>query len=76
VSLSYSADGVQWSSAETARSGDVWSAIVPLPPGMTAVNLSFVAQAVDGAGNVAYSSNKGEAYQGEPLMVYLPLLLR
>jgi len=76
VSLSYSTDGVQWNDVETARDGDVWSVTVPLPAGMTATNLSFVAQAVDGAGNVAYSSNKGEAYQGEPLQVYLPLLLR
>ena len=76
VFLSYSADGVQWSDAGTSRDGDVWSATIPLPSGKTAANLSFVAQAVDGAGNVAYSSNKGQSYQGEEIKVYLPLLLK
>ena len=76
VFLSYSTDGVQWSDAETTRNGDVWSATIPLPPGRTTSNLSFVAQAVDGAGNVAYSSNKGEAYQGEGIKIYLPLVLK
>jgi hypothetical protein len=76
VFLSYSTDGVQWSDAETARNGDVWSATILLPPGRTAANLGFVAQAVDGAGNVAHSSNKGEVYQGEGIKVYLPLLLK
>jgi len=75
VLLSLSLDGVAWSHIMPSRSGDVWSATVALPPGTTASNLSFVAQAVDGVGNVAFSSNKGDSYHGEKIKVYLPLLL-
>jgi hypothetical protein len=39
-------------------------------------SLSFVVQAVDGAGNVAYSANKGQVYGVDESLIYLPLVLK
>jgi len=74
--LSFSTDGMEWTSIAPSRVGDVWSVTLPLMSGRLPENLSFVVQAVDGAGNVAYSSNKGASYSSARGMVYLPLVIK
>jgi len=77
VWLTFSLDGEMWSSVPATRqSGDTWHVSLDLPGGGGASRLSFVVQAIDGAGNVAYSANKGGVYRGAESAVYLPLVLR
>ncbi|MGD9099821.1 MAG: hypothetical protein PVF45_05020, partial [Anaerolineae bacterium] len=81
IRLLYSLDGSVWDvhTLTTPDSGSahdgVWSWSVPLS-GALPGDLSFVVQAIDHAGNVAYSSNKGESYRGADSTLYLPLLLK
>jgi hypothetical protein len=76
VLLAYSTDGVSWVGASPSQAGDVWTITLSLPAGSTPNSLSFVVQAVDGAGNVAYSSNKGEDYSGAGGTVFFPLVVK
>jgi hypothetical protein len=81
IRLLYSLDGETWEvqTLATPDSGDaydgVWSWSIPLS-GALPGDLSFVVQAIDHAGNVAYSSNKGESYRGADNTLYLPLVLK
>jgi len=77
VWLAYSLDDVHWASlAVPYDSGDTWRTTIGLPTGVLPEQLTFVVQAVDGAGNVAYSANKGESYSGAEGTIFLPLVLR
>ena len=77
VWLTWSLDNVNWSDLLVPHTGgDTWSTTVPLPDGATGAQLTFVVQAVDEAGNVAYSANKGKSYSGAESTLYLPLILR
>jgi len=77
VLLFYSTDGVTWQTDVPLMpgAGDTWRASIVLPAGVQPGSLSFVIQAVDGAGNVAYSANKGESYHGADTL-FLPVVLR
>ena len=77
VWLTYNTGGSAWTSVKATSSGDdTWRATITLPAGSSASNLSFVVQAVDGAGNVAYSANKGESYSGSEGTIHLPIVLK
>jgi hypothetical protein len=75
VLVTYSTDDVHWDSDVilTQDAGALWTGEIDLPPGSDAGSLQLVVQAVDGAGNVAYSSNKGRLYRGVRA-TFLPLL--
>jgi hypothetical protein len=76
VVLAYSSDGVSWKSDVGLKKGanNIWTGIIGLPVGVLPGDLVFIVQAVDGAGNVAYSANKGELYSGAESVVYLPFV--
>jgi hypothetical protein len=78
VMITFSTDGVTWDTvlATTQGAGHSWSASVDLPPYSHTGELSFFVQAVDHAGNVAFSSNKGRLYSHAFSESFLPLVLR
>jgi hypothetical protein len=74
VWVTYSTNGDLWQSVELAYSADtdLWEGALPEGPERAV----FVVQAMDGAGNVSHSSNKGQFFGAtEGDMVYLPLAL-
>jgi hypothetical protein len=74
VVMVYTLDGMAWRSRDLAynEQEDRWGTHFS---GLSDEFIYFV-QAVDGAGNVTVSSNKGLFFEPTRLMVYLPLLLR
>jgi len=76
VLLFYTANGASWTSAGGASVGESWRFGINVPAGSSAGQLRFVVQAVDGAGNVAWCSNKGRLYGGAESRLYLPLVFR
>jgi len=81
IHLLYSLNGIDWNvrTLWVLSSGDVydgiWSGFIPLD-GSTPESLSFIVQAVDQAGNVAYAANKGQSYSGAESVTYLPLVIK
>jgi hypothetical protein len=68
-----SGDGV-WQTADMARDPgdeDFWTATLPLTP-----TVEYFVQAVDEAGNVAVSDNKGRYFKFEPYIFYLPIMFK
>jgi hypothetical protein len=76
VRLAYTTDGKNWNSILMANGRGTFAANINLPPGTHPGQLSFVVQASDNAGNVAYSSNKGEGYGGAEGLIYMPMVLK
>ena len=73
VILTY-ADGDEWKSVEmTYRSG---TALWEHSLSVSGTAVSFFVRAVDGAGNVAVSGNKGRFFEPQGFDLYLPLVLR
>jgi len=81
IHLLYSLNGIDWDvqTLTVLSSGDIydgiWSGYVPLN-GSTPESLSFIVQAVDQAGNVAYTANKGQSYSGAESVTYLLLVIK
>jgi hypothetical protein len=73
VLVTYSADGQHWHSADLSYSAytDLWKTSLP---GLTETASYFV-QAMDAAGNVTVSDNKGKQFIPEK-HIYLPLVMR
>jgi hypothetical protein len=68
-------DGLWKTDVPAVQSPDgKWHLAFGLPPGRHGFDLSFIVQAVDGAGNVVVSSNKGEAFSARTGALFLPLL--
>ena len=74
VWISYQDQSGDWSSQDLEYSGNtgLWEgAITNAQEGA-----GYLVQAVDGAGNVSSSSNKGLYFAAEPIKIYLPLVMR
>ena len=77
VTLLYTWDGVTWTSLSLPRIGtDLYGTDLAVPPGSNPSALSYIVQAVDGVGNVAFSANKGETFSGVDESIFLPLVLK
>jgi hypothetical protein len=76
ASLFYTMDGATWSRIRGTGSGDLWQFSLDLPAGSSLDALRFAVQVVDGAGNVAYSDNKGRLYGSVDSRLYLPLVFK
>jgi len=74
VVVTYSQDGGQWQSADLTYDSlsGLWGGELVGLSG----EVSYFIQAVDGAGNVSLSANKGLFFEPEERNVYLPLVLR
>ena len=74
VVVTYSEDGEQWRSVELdydATTG-LWETSLAGVGGW----VSYLVQAVDGAGNVAITANKGLLFEAQERAVYLPFVLK
>jgi hypothetical protein len=74
VRVMYETSAGTWASAPLNRAvnTDIWEGTVST----TQDQLNYLIQAVDKAGNVSYSSNKGLYFAAEPETIYLPLVFR
>ncbi|RLC62322.1 MAG: hypothetical protein DRI48_09690 [Chloroflexi bacterium] len=74
VVVSYSTDGESWHSLDLAYDGDsgYWQGQLSGLSG----KVRYFVQAVDRAGNVSMSTNKGLFFEPEEHTIYLPLVLR
>jgi hypothetical protein len=75
VWFTYSQGDGQWQTAAMIRNNvsGLWEYTLNLG---TAVDVRYVVQVVDGAGNVTYSSNKGLYFAAEAKKLYMPLVFR
>jgi hypothetical protein len=74
VVVTYSADGVHWQSIDLAYSSltERWEGSLT---GLSQ-SASYLIQAVDKAGNVSMTANKGLFFQPEERRVFLPLVMK
>jgi hypothetical protein len=73
VAVAYTTGDGLWKTLDLVRSADpnVWEGSLPSDAG-----LEYFVQAVDGAGNVAISDNKGLYFGLPPYRMVLPLIAR
>jgi len=77
VNLPDGRGGGSWRSFDLApaAAGSAWSGSLQLP-GLDVLSIEYFVQALDQAGNVALSGNKGQFHSGIASTLYLPLVMR